>query len=1170
MKTKKIKKRLLTVSICFLCAFRLDVYAGVAPIETGTDGKELQQGNYGKTVTGKVSDVNGIPIAGASVRLKDQNIGTVTDVDGNYSLLFKTPPTAILISYIGYVGHSIKYTGQNVIDVVLSEDENLLNEVVVTGYQTISKERATGAFAIVNNEAIEKKINIDLTQALEGQVAGVTTYGGDVVIRGRSTISPNVGTKPLLVIDGLPTERNIEDININDVESMTILKDAAATSIYGSRAANGVLVITTKTAEKGKMQINFNADWKWTENPSLEDYNFASAATSVKFEQMFWERSAKNSNISVDQFAKNQNTAFGKTGAYVSPLLSQRIALANGEITQEQYDAEALRLSQNDFRQSYMDALWRTPLRQNYTLSVSNASDRQNTYASVTYTGDLKQIKSDNSDDMRLNLKTTQKVFKWLSVDLGIDALYGKSDVTDDFFSFGSQMFSLAAYNQIYDDNGGLYYLPYANNIAGASTWYATSTTAQYSPLRVNGMNALGVFESLNYNTKEEMEKHRIRTDNMFLRSYAKLNLQLTKDLKFSTSFDYEISQTDREREYDANSYLLRNMRNRLISKNPTSGTYVKNFPLGGYLEQTKTSKNNYTFRNQLDYNKTIEEKHSITALLGFEMREVSSPIGIQSKLFGYNPQTLSSTTATVLNPTLLASGVTSVLYGNNQTVQSTLLNAPSLTSTLNRYVSYYSAGGYTYNNLYNVSGSVRLDQTNFFGTDPKYRYRPLWSLGAGWNISNEDFMKSSSWIDMLTIRGSYGVTGNVDQTSTPYVTALVRNTTAITLDPMEQTTLASAPNPSLRWEKTSSYALGLDFSILKRKLNGKIEGYYKYSDDLLVSTTLPIATGYSSSIVNNGAMSNRGIEITLNSPWYNHNNLKLASTLVFAYNKNQVERVNQLATYADQLVTNSGSYYEEGKPYNAVYAYRYQGIKTDGTEAQNGIPVIVDKEGNPIYTIAPDGKSVKFPSDPRSVSTDDVVYLGTFDPKWSGSFTQSIEYKGIELSGMFTFYGGNKIRKPTYDYFISNPGLSANLSKYAEDGWTPENPDSSLPKCGVYNTLQVNAAGINIVDYWRYSDVNVVDGDMLRLRNLSLSYSLPQKTANTLKLNRVRLTAQANNLWMWSAAGNGIDPEVYRGSAPMSSATTLASTSNARTATAIDWRLPSMKSYLLRLEITF
>lgn len=1137
-----------------LCALVLNVPVSIS--FAGDMNTVLQQDNQGGTINGLVVDEQGVPIIGASVKLiypheNAPSIGVNTDIDGHYVIRFKEKPRSLRVSYIGYVGKDILYQGQATINVELKEDLQMLKEVVVTGYQTISKERATGAFAIMNKENIEKKINVDLTQALEGQVAGVTTYGGDVIIRGRSTISANVGTKPLLVIDGLPTERNLDDININDVESMTILKDAAATSIYGSRAANGVLVITTKTAEKGKIQINFNADWRWTENPSLNDYHYASAATSVQFEQLFWERSAKNSNISVDQYAKNQNTAFGKTGAYVSPLLSQRIALANGEITQAQYDAEARRLSQNDFRQSYMDALWRTPLRQNYTLSVSNASDRQNTYASITYTGDLKQMKADASDNMRLNLKTTQKVAKWLSVDLGIDAMYGKDNSTDNFFNFTSQMGSFAAYNQIYDDNGGLYYLPYANNIAGASSWYALSSTAQYSPLRISGMNALGVFESLNYNSKEEVDKHRVRTENMFIRSFARVNLQFNKELKFSTSFDYEIARMDMEKEYASTSYFLRNMRNRMISQNSTSGVYVNNFPLGGYLEQAESSKNNYTFRNQLDYNKTIQDKHSITALFGFEMREVSTPIGMQSKLFGYNPQTLSSTTATVLNPTALSTGVTSVLYGNNQTVQSTLLNVPSLTSTLNRYVSYYSAGGYTFDNLYNVSGSVRLDQTNFFGTDPKYRYRPLWSLGAAWNISNEQFMKEISWIDMLTIRGSYGVTGNVDQSSTPYITALVRNTTVNTLDPVEQVTLAAPPNPTLRWEKTSSYALGFDFSLFKRFLNGKIEGYYKYSDDLLVNSILPRATGYTSSVVNNGAMSNRGIEITLSSPWYDKNDLKLTSTLVFAYNENQIERVNQKATYAEQLVNFPSSYYEKGKPYNAVYAYRYKGIKTDGTEAQNGIPIIVYKDGSPMYTIAPDGKSVSYPSDPRSIKTDDVVYMGTLDPKWSGSFTQNIQYKGFELSGMFTFYGGNKMRKPTYNYFISNPGLSATMSRDAENGWTPEHPDRTLPKCGVYNTMQVNAAGIFLADYWRYSDVNVVDGDMIRLRNLSLSYVLPQKTVKMLKLSKVRLTAQANNLWFWSAAGDGFDPEMYR----------LPNT--------IDWQLPTMKSYLLRLEIT-
>lgn len=1149
------------------------VYAAIHE-ERDTD---LQQQNPTDFyLKGRVTDENGEPIIGATIRLKDMNIGTVTDADGYYSLNFRVKPTAILASYLGYLGRNIQYTGQTVIDIALKEDTKLLEEVVVTGYQTISKDRATGAFAIVNNQKLEQKITPNLTTALEGLVAGVNTFGGEVVIRGRSTVSLNVGTNPLLVIDGLPTERSMDDININDVENLTILKDAAATSIYGSRAANGVIVITTKSGEKGKVSINFTADWTWKENPSLHDYRLASTSTYIDYEQEFWRRAAeKGYGGNIDQYVIAGNTGSNSTASYFSPLETVRLALAEGRISQSDYDATVQSMRNNDFRQEYMDQAWCTPFRQNYNLSISNGSDRQNTYASFNYVGDALQMKTDENQTLKANIKTTQKINKWLSVDLGLDAQYGTEDGTIESYKFQNMNERIEPYNRILNANGNRNYMPYTYYLGtsgvGSIQFMSSSSSQSFTPQMVDDLSKITAYDPFSFNVLDELDgRNTVKKKWINTRSFARINAQITKDLKFSTSFDYELSDKTEEYYNAADSYYMRVMRNRYISRSGTAApyTYSKNIPDGGFFYQKETSKNNYTFRNQLDYRTTISKTHSISALAGVEMRQNEIPVSTSAKYFGYNPQTLSSTTLLSSAPSIITPGYTSYMYNTTVRMTPAEIGNASLSYTKHRFLSFYGTGSYTYKDLYTLSGSVRVDQADLFGTDPKYRYRPLWSIGGNWNLSNESFMEDIEWIDLLSVKGSYGVTGNVDQSSSPYTLITLNTSTNSLITPTPYAALSGvAPNPQLRWEKTSSYALGFDFSVLKGLLNGKIESYYKYSDDLLVNVDIPRSSGFTSAVINNGAISNKGIEITLSSPWFNQNGWKLTSTFVYGYNHNRVEKVNRKPVSAGSLIKTPYSYYEEGRPYNALYAYHYEGLTTEGTDYQKGIPVITKKDGTPLATMSPTGTLTV--ASESTIDPSEAIYMGSLDPLWNGSFTQGIQYKNIELSAMLVFYGGHKLRKPSYDLSVGSSGAPfQKMPEGIENAWSPLNPDGTSPKTGIYYPTGLTTLS-SLSEYWRYSDVHVVKGDMLRLRNITLSYSLPGKYAKAARLQKVRVSAQANNLWFWSAAGGGLDPETYTGKR---NATTVNGElrNDLPTRNAIDWTLPSQASYLLRLEVTF
>jgi hypothetical protein len=569
-------------------------------------------------------------------------------------------------------------------------------------------------------------------------------------------------------------------------------------------------------------------------------------------------------------------------------------------------------------------------------------------------------------------------------------------------------------------------------------------------------------------------------------------------------------------------------------------------------MSKTDYSTGNWTLRTQLDFSKTFAVDHAVSLSAGMEWRQNKQHVPNVSVRYGYNPTSLSYTNIDI--KTMYNMGTReSYIYNNNVSATAVrdgsynrLLDpsfSPYLSSTFNRYFGGYLVGGYTYKERYGISGSFRIDQANLFGTDPKYRYRPLWSVGLKWNMAKEKFMKSLLWIDVLDIRGSYGLTGNVDQTTSPYLVARMYTQNRWTSETIPFTYISEAPNPLLRWEKTATLNLGFDFILLKGKLSGKFDYYHKKSDDLLATIEVPFSSGYSRQRVNYGAMTNDGFEISLSSPWYSNADWSFLSSFTFSYNKNKVTKSYYIPTQASQLVA-SGTYYLEGNPLNSIYAYRYGGLTKDGTDEQNGIPNILRADGSSMVHLDSEGNVDIDQS--SSLTPDDVVYMGSGTPVWGGSFSQSVRYKNWELSMFFVFYGGHKVYVPSYNFYSSNAN---EMSDFYAQSWSPENPDSEVPKNFIYYPTSTNGV-IGLQEIYQKSTVNVKDGDFLRFKNLSLSYSLPKNFIRKLWLDEVRIIFQVDNLFCWSAAGHGIDPETL-------------GTSGA-------WTLPEPTSYLLKLNLQF
>ncbi len=1060
------------------------------------------------TVRGRIIDSLGKAIPGVTVHKQELASQTMSNENGEFTIRANTRDAVLYFHHVSYDMRSMttnETMGERPISVILSLKKSMLNEVMITGYQKISKERSTGSYTYVDNEQLNKNLNVDLLSALEGQVSGLmyrkNVNGADAdqpILRGVATYSPDVGTSPLIVIDDLPTNFTLSDINPYDVESITVLKDAAAASIYGARAANGVIVVTTKRGKGQGVKISANVDFFTTQKPDISKMHYASTSDMIDFEQDLFARDLALAN-------GNFTTLFNKYGnigssiKYFSPLYDLNRNLNLGNISTAEYDQTISQWRNNDYYQQYSDQVWQNESRQRYNASISHASNRSNTFISFNY--DRSKARVINNQDQRftLNMRSSFNLNKWLTASIGLNGIYSSGKQTEGDYS---EMLLQERYARILDENGNRVISPYVDLASSLSGGAAVNGAI------LDAVEGNPILKSTSFNILDALDEGITTGSSLGLRAFTNWKADIYKGLSYQVQFSYELNQSDRSNFYDQDDYMMRMSHNSLVSLNSTTGNYTANLPAGSRFNQFSQKNFNYNFRQQLNYDRSFGSRgqHQVVGLAGFEMRQTKKPVSIQQLLYGYNRTTLSSININWLDA--IENGFESYLYGGRIRLSNPAF--ASLSSTLHRYTSAYANGGYTYDGRYNLTGSIRVDQTDLFGVDPKYKYRPLWSLGAGWNVSNEAFMKDITWVNALKARATYGIMGNVDQNTTPFSTARWRSDRLYTA--LQYLEIGELPNPKLRWEKTATWNMGLDYALFNNRLTGSIDYYNRYSTDLLITTALDPTVGATSRRLNAGSLRNKGIEFNISSTWFKNENWRFNSGFVFAHNTNTVEKVTTAASTAGSYVSAPTNYFFEGQALNSLMAYRYAGMT-------NGYPFFYNENGEANMTFDENGV-------PTSVtginSADALVNMGSLTPKYHGSFTQRISYKSFDLSTMFVFSGGNKLRLDVID-INSDDLINEKLVNRWSDGTMADYPrllvDYPQDKVTYSNTLGT---------LWRNADIHVRSADYIKLRNVALSYNLPQALVNRAGLGSAKLTAQINNLWYWSAAGDGIDPETY------------------------------------------
>lgn len=1031
-----------------------------------------------KTIKGTVTDADGNTLPGVSVVIKGTTTGVATNIDGNYTIKFDGDDAVLVFSFVGMIPQEIVYTGQNLIDVVLKASAEQMDEVFVTGYQAISSERATGSFSKVKAADLEEFYAPEVNNLLEGKVAGmiVDEQTGNIVIRGISTF--NATKKPLVVIDGLPVEGKwddddysaLSDINPNDIASVTVLKDASASSIYGARAANGVIVVTTKSATKGKTEIEFSMNTVFTPKTDFGYYNIASVDDVIDYEKAYIEAAP---TYLADPVAFFDN--YDQKNIAYSPVYNFYGKMARGEITEAEAMAGIDNLRKNDYQKEYAKHAMQNQFSQQYNLSFRTGTEKSNMLLSLNYLSKKGEQINSESEKYSLYFKNNQKLNKWLNIGYGISTVVGKNKRPD--VPQGNGAFEAHSYQRILDDNGNRVYR------------YLGSPVFEENISNTDGL------KSMKYNVLDELEDKNYSSEDINLRMFFNTNAKISEWLSYDLMFQYEIVNSKNETYHKEDSYEMRYQVNNFAEWEvspwgPEYDAYKYHLPEGGSLNTLNYSRHNYTFRNQLNFNKLFNDKHAVTGLAGFEMRE-NKTVYQRTDLYGYDPQTEISKP---VNWNDVSAGVPGSLYPGGR---STMWNNQVKTEGKNRYISFYANGSYTFDGKYSFTGSFRIDETNLFGSDPKYRYRPLWSVGGSWLLSDESFMDNADWANMIKLRASYGLSGNVDQNSSPFLLARV-GTSFWTGD--NYVAINNPPNPALRWEKTTSYNIGADFSLFNNRLAGSLDVYYKYSDDLLADKQFDPAVGFWRGVVNNGAMSNKGVELSLSYDWIKNSDWSLRTNFTAAYNKNEVEKVDLEVSYAGELLNTYSDYYLEGNSINTIYSYRYAGLTDEGA------PSVYDAEGN-VVSGAP------------MEDHEALVKTGKFDPDFSGSFQPTLGYKGFALSALFVFYSGHSFINevtPLYER------VSGKVHKDIANRWTPENTNTDIPRMGTHLSTRYTS------DHWKKADIHVMDASYVKLRNLAFSYTIPQQWLEAVNLNRVRLNFQVNNPWYAAANDQGVDPEAF------------------------------------------
>ncbi|WP_159516937.1 SusC/RagA family TonB-linked outer membrane protein [Sunxiuqinia indica] len=1034
-----------------------------------------------KPVAGHVTNAKGEALPGLTIWLKGTNIGAATDANGDFTMKAAEGYT-LVFSFIGYKTQELPVTGETFYSVSMEENINSLNEVQVvsSGYQEIPKERATGSYETISPREIESVPTINMMERLEGRVAGVNfdVANNQITVRGTNSYSI---TKPLIVVDGFPMPQEdysfnegkrfqggaeLSYLNPDDIANITILKDAAASSIWGSRAANGVIVITTKKGQaSAEPKVNFSTAITVSDKPYLEKLKQMNSAQYIDFEQEMFDLGYLQDNVN-DWTAKN-----------LSEAQEWMFRLQRGTATEAERDGALVEMATRDNKQQIKDYLLRNAMSQQYNLSISGGSPKSSYFISGNYNDDKAVMKANEGQSYNVTASNTMSLFDdVIKLTTGINYMgstYTINNTVQEALSIVS-ISGLRPYDMIVDEKG--------NSI---------DNYLAFRPEVIQGFEDQGYLD-WTYNYLDELNYSSVIQKSNAIRLNAEISSDITSWLNASVSGMYYKLSQEQNTTNELNSYETRSVFNVATSVDSSSGDLVYGIPIGAKVILGNMTNENYNLRGQLAFNKEFNGIHRLNMLASAEIRQEQRSF-YSHTFYGYNEDTNTGQTVNPMEYYTTVYGWSTFIGSENN----------SYLKYKNRYLSYVGSGTYSLYNRYFLSGSIRFDDYNMLGASRRDRAIPLWSGGMRWKILDEPFFNAPGFLSKLDARVTYGKGG-----STP-TGGLGNNNAIINLSSDDYTDLPVAylsfpANSNLKWETTKTWNFGLDYGFLKDRVRGSLEYYWKKSDDILAPMPFNGTYGFTHLRYNAGTLEGHGVDFDISALILNKD-VKWTSSFNLSYNTNEVTHANyELKTLNDYFRSEP----MKGNALTSLYAYRWAGLDSNGQSLIHG------------------NKEEVIGSDVNSTELEPSIlkYMGTTTAPYFGGFFNTVSWKGFELSAQITYYMGHVFRKPFLSNyptwagtFYGKPGKDIDIaSRWREAG---DEANTNVPGLASVNYYSISR--------YNYADINVLPADHIRLQQVSLAYQVPIEWLKKSVVKSLSLSFYARNLGiLWRKNKEGYDPQ--------------------------------------------
>ena len=1015
-------------------------------------------------VTGHVtSEEDGLPVVGASILVKGTAVGTVTDIDGNFTLT-NVPSSAktLLISFIGLQSQEVAV--KPVVKVVLKSDAEVLDEVVVTAYGTSTKGSFTGSASVMKADKIEKRQVSNVSNALAGAVAGVQILsnngqpGESAKVRIRGVGSINAGTDPLYVVDGVPYDGDLSSINSADIESMTVLKDAASTALYGARGANGIIMITTKKGTSGKARVNFDAKWG-VNSRAVKNYDVMTSPKNYMekaYEAIYNGYTQTNGYPADIAHVQANKTLLSNSGGGVGyPVYTvpagQLLIGSNGMLNPNATLGYMTEYGNWLTPDNWEDEMFQNKLRQEYNINVAGGNDKSTFYMAFGYLDDQGVIEGSGFTRFSGRLKGDYKVTDWLKVGANVNYINSESRYPGDQTNTAS--------------SGNAFYI--ANNIAPIYPMYVRGEDKQIMTLTGRPVYDYGDGKSVREYSRAFMQIANPAGDLV----YNKTNYM--RDV-FNTNWFAELTPIKGLTVSARFGLNVDNTRLNLLN-NPYMGQSAE---YNGEVVQAAMRTYGLDQQYVANYNFTLQDIHHFDITAGYD---------------GYTYEYTE------------LSGQGQNLYDPESEFVSNTIDKKNAAGFKQTYATegFFGRVNYSYDDKYFGNVSYRRDASSRFS--PDNRWGDFWAASVAWMITREEFMKNVTWVNMLKLKASFGQQGNDDlllpagksvggsqKNFYPWMDQYsVMGANGIFSDG----TLFAKGNKDITWETSTSYNVGLEFALFNNRLNGSAEYFARKSSDMLYNKPIAGSMGYTYIPMNVGSMTNSGFELDLSYQIFNRKNFSWDVNFNATFVKN---KINELHPDLKGQLIDGSSIYEEGESMYRMYLVKYAGVN--------------EENGKALYW-AKDKDGKEYATDNYSLAQTNKAGTDNLMPKVYGGFGTSIEAYGFDASIQLSYQLGGQIYDSGYRFMMAGKGEGQNWHKDIYNAWTPANTKTDVPRLNAQDSF-TNA----LSDRW------LISSNYLSINNITVGYTLPSNLVKKMFIEKLRVYFTADNVGL-IAKRKGLDP---------------------------------------------